>query len=58
MSKKIVKCPHGAHRFQVEIKEGYVLAQAVPQDTKAEAAPGHNQVCPICNRPLFIEYIP
>jgi hypothetical protein len=58
MPRRVVKCPYGAHRVQVEIKEGFVIAKAHPQDAKPEPAAGHNQICPICNRPLFIEYVP
>jgi hypothetical protein len=57
MPRKLVRCP-GGHHFQVEIKEGYVVARAVPPDEKKDDAPGHEQVCPICNRQLFIQYIP
>jgi hypothetical protein len=58
MPKSIVRCSYGGHHFQVEIKEGYAGARAVPQEGKSEESPGHNQVCPICNRPLFIKYLP
>jgi hypothetical protein len=57
MPRKIVWCPYGKHPFQVEIKEGYVIAKALPQGENLDGLPGHDQACPICNRPLFIKYI-
>jgi hypothetical protein len=58
MPKRIVRCSNGGHHFQVEIKEGYVGARAMPQGGNLEGSPGHNQACPICNFQLFIKYIP
>jgi hypothetical protein len=58
MPRRIVRCSNGGHNFQVEIKEGYSSARAMPQAEISEGTPGHNQVCPICNRLLFIKYIP
>jgi hypothetical protein len=58
MSKRNVRCPHGGHQFLVEIKEGYQTARAIPREGKTEGAVGHEQLCPICNRPLFIKYNP
>jgi hypothetical protein len=58
MPRRIVRCSYGGHHFQVEIKEGYVSARAVPPEENLKETPGHNQVCPICNRPLFIKYLP
>jgi hypothetical protein len=58
MPKKTVRCSYGGHHFQVEIKEGYAAARAMPQEGVEEGSAGHNQTCPICNRPLFIKYLP
>jgi hypothetical protein len=58
MPKKLVRCSYGGHHFLVEIKEGYSGARAIPQGENLEESPGHGQVCPICNRMLFIKYIP
>ena len=58
MAKRNVRCSYGGHLFQVEIKEGYAAARAMPQEKNVEGDPGHNQTCPICNRPLFIKYLP
>jgi hypothetical protein len=57
MAKKIVRCSYGGHHFQAEIKEGYVSGRAIPPEGNLEGSPGHNQVCPICNRLLFIKYL-
>jgi hypothetical protein len=58
MPKRNVRCPYGGHLFQVEIKEGYVIAKAVAPTESPSDSPGHNQSCPICNRQLYIKYIP
>jgi hypothetical protein len=58
MPRRIVRCPYGGHHFQVEIKEEFSSARATSQVENLEGAPGHNQTCPICNRLLFIKYIP
>jgi hypothetical protein len=58
MPRRIVRCSYGGHHFQVEIKEGYVSARAIPQAENLEGLPGHKQACPICNRLLFIKYLP
>ena len=57
MPKRTVRCPYGGHFFQVEFKEGFQSARAVTPTNNAEGLPGHEQVCPICNRPLFIKYM-
>jgi hypothetical protein len=58
MPKRNVRCSYGGHQILVEIKEGYVGARALPQGANVESDPGHSQPCPICNRPLFIKYLP
>ncbi len=58
MPRRVVRCPYGGHQFQVQIKEGYVIAKALPQGGNSQEDPGHEQGCPICGRPLFIKYIP
>ena len=58
MPRRIVRCPYGGHHFQVDFKEGYSSARAVPKTENPEGSPGHSQVCPLCNRMLFIKYIP
>jgi hypothetical protein len=58
MIRRIVRCPYGGHHFQVEFEDIYATARAVPKEENSEGIPGHNQVCPICNRMLFIKYIP
>jgi hypothetical protein len=58
MPRRIVRCPYGGHHFQVEIKEGYVSGRAIRQESNLEGLPGQKQACPICNRLLFIQYIP
>ena len=57
MNRRIVRCPYGGHPFQVEFEEGYASARAVPKEEKLEGIPGHVQVCPICNRTIFIKYL-
>jgi hypothetical protein len=56
MPRRTVRCPSG-HHVQVEIQDGYATGKAMPQNENTRGLPGHNQVCPICNRLLFIEYI-
>jgi hypothetical protein len=58
MAKRIVRCSSGGHHIQVEIKEGYASARAILPEGNVDGSPGHNQACPICNRQLFIKYIP
>lgn len=58
MTKRIVRCSYGGHHFQVEIKEGYAGARAIPKEENLDGSPGHIQPCPICNRQIFIKYIP
>jgi hypothetical protein len=55
MPRRNVRCPNG-HYIQVEIGDGYTTAKVIPQGGNYQGSRGHNQVCPICNRMLSIEY--